>query len=441
VQYLTVTALTKYIKAKLEGDRHLVSVYLKGEISNFKRHSRGHLYFTLKDEESAISAIVFAREAGTVAFQPKDGDKVLVSGRISVYQPSGTYSIQVRTMEPDGIGDLYMRYEALKKALEEKGWFDASRKRPIPTFPKAIGVVTSPTGAVIQDIRNTVDRRYRLTEVILYPALVQGPGSAESIAKMIRLANRKKEVDVLIVGRGGGSLEDLWGFNEAETAQAVLESDIPVISAVGHETDVTITDFIADLRAPTPTAAAELATPNRTDLESRIAKDVSWIRSRLDQMLRERTAALTHLDRRLEAMSPAAVMTRHKESLERLDRSLSRTFAQAVHDRRRTLELLKSLLKSPDERLNQSKRALEHLTERLQTRMEAVNDHKAHRFRLQAAALSALNPLSVMDKGFALVTKEGTIVTESKRLETGDDIDLRFKDGSVRAKITGKKES
>ncbi|PKK96461.1 MAG: exodeoxyribonuclease VII large subunit, partial [Tenericutes bacterium HGW-Tenericutes-3] len=201
--YLTVSALTKYIKAKLEGDKHLFSILIKGEISNFKRHSRGHLYFTLKDEGAQLSAIMFSRDASNLLFEPKEGDHVLISGRISVYEPSGTYSIQVSQMKPDGIGDLYLKYEALKKELLEKGYFSDAHKKPIPLFPKAIGVVTSPTGAVIEDIKNTVSRRYLLTEIHLYPALVQGPGSAESIRNQILLANVKNEVDVLIVGRGG----------------------------------------------------------------------------------------------------------------------------------------------------------------------------------------------------------------------------------------------
>ncbi|MFH0766600.1 MAG: exodeoxyribonuclease VII large subunit, partial [Bacillota bacterium] len=281
--YLTVTALTKYIKAKLEGDKHLFSILIKGEISNFKRHSRGHLYFTLKDEGAQMSAIMFSKDASRLEFDPKEGDHVLISGRISVYEPSGTYSLQVSSMKLDGIGELYLKYEALKKDLLEKGYFSEEHKKPIPKFPKVIGVVTSPTGAVIEDIKNTVSRRYLLTEIHLYPALVQGPGSAESIHNQILYANARNEVDVLIVGRGGGSIEDLWGFNEMPVIQAIYDSKIPIITAIGHETDYTISDFVSDLRAPTPTAAAELATPNKEDLLLKISESIAQIEYKTSQ--------------------------------------------------------------------------------------------------------------------------------------------------------------
>ncbi|QWB95543.1 exodeoxyribonuclease VII large subunit [Mycoplasmatota bacterium] len=254
--YLTVTAITKYLKAKIEGDKHLVSIYIKGEISNFKHHSRGHFYFTLKDESAQVSCIMFSSYVKQVQFMPKNGDHVLLNGRMSIYEAGGSYSIQVKEMKLDGIGELYLKYEALKKDLQSKGYFEQSHKKEIPKFPKRIGVVTSSTGAVIEDIRNTVQRRYLLTEIYLYPALVQGPDSATSIRDQIILANQRNEVDVLIVGRGGGSIEDLWGFNELPAIMAVFESKIPVITAIGHETDFTICDFVSDLRAPTPTAAA-----------------------------------------------------------------------------------------------------------------------------------------------------------------------------------------
>ena len=262
-QYLSVTALTKYIKYKLEGDTHLKQIYLKGEISNLTKHSRGHYYFSLKDENAQIKAIMFSSATKSLAFDPKDGDKVLAYGAISVYEPSGSYSIQIYQMEPDGIGALYLAYEKLKEELEEKGYFSQTRKKPIPKYPSAIGVITSPTGAAIRDIIHTIERRYPLTKLILYPALVQGDTAKESIRDQINKANQDSLVDVLIVGRGGGSIEDLWAFNERVVAEAIYASKIPIISAVGHETDFTISDFVSDLRAPTPTAAAELATPDR----------------------------------------------------------------------------------------------------------------------------------------------------------------------------------
>ncbi|MCF7931918.1 MAG: exodeoxyribonuclease VII large subunit [Acholeplasmataceae bacterium] len=440
MQVLTVTALTKYIKAKLEGDRHLASVYLKGEISNFKRHSRGHWYFTLKDEESAISAIVFAREAAVLSFVPKEGDKVLVKGRISLYTPSGSYSIQIQSMEPDGIGDLYLKYEALKKTLAEQGYFREDIKKPIPKFPRRIGVVTSPTGAVIQDIRHTVERRYRLAEIDLYPALVQGPGSASSIAKMIRLANQRNDVDVLIVGRGGGSIEDLWGFNEIETIEAIMASTIPIISAVGHETDFTISDFVADLRAPTPTAAAELATPNKDDLLEDIRRYEYMMSERIRRLFNDARTNLLYLDRRLDVVSPGAMLKQHKDTLERATYGLERGFLQQVSVKEEQVNRLAMLIRSPAERMDRLRRDLELIHERMDSRINLILDKKRHHFGISMTTLKALNPLSVMEKGFAVVTKKDVVMTSVHDLNEHDQVNIRVIDGSVEATITGKKD-
>ena len=266
--YLTVTALTKYIRYKFDNDVHLVSVLLEGEISNFKRHSRGHFYFTLKDSNAQISATMFYSEAKKVLFEPKDGMKVLVKGSVSVYEPQGIYNINVVEMEEKGVGSLYLAYEKLKKELQEGGYFDPSHKKPLPEFPKAIGVLTSPTGAAVRDCIQTIGRRYPMAKIYVYPTLVQGEEAKHSVVKNIELANEQGLVDVLIVGRGGGSIEDLWAFNEKIVAMAIYNSKLPIISAVGHETDTTIADLVADKRAATPTAAAELATPNLENLKN-----------------------------------------------------------------------------------------------------------------------------------------------------------------------------
>ncbi|TXK90204.1 exodeoxyribonuclease VII large subunit, partial [Parageobacillus sp. SY1] len=257
VKYVTVGALTKYIKRKFEVDPHLRDLWIKGEISNFKYHSRGHMYFTLKDEQARIQAVMFAGYNQYLSFRPEDGMKVLVRGEISVYEPSGNYQIYVKEMQPEGIGNLYLAYEQLKKRLEAEGLFSPEHKKPIPAFPRYIGVVTSPTGAAIRDIMTTIRRRYPIATVILFPTLVQGEQAAESIVRSIEKANELGYIDVLIVGRGGGSIEELWAFNEEIVARAIFASEVPIISAVGHETDFTIADFVADLRAPTPTGAAE----------------------------------------------------------------------------------------------------------------------------------------------------------------------------------------
>ena len=298
--YLTVTALTKYIRYKFDNDVHLMSVLLEGEISNFKRHSRGHFYFTLKDQSAQISATMFYSEARKVNFEPKDGMKVLVKGSVSVYEPQGTYSINITEMEEKGLGSLYLAYEKLKKELQDGGYFDISHKKSIPQFPRAIGVLTSPTGAAVRDCINTISRRYPMAKIYVYPTLVQGEDAKNSIVKNIELANEQNLVDVLIVGRGGGSIEDLWAFNEKIVAMAIYNSKLPIISAVGHETDFTIADFVADKRAATPTAAAELATPNLVNLKENVNIYMKRLNQGINVVFESYKKQLLYLDQRLE---------------------------------------------------------------------------------------------------------------------------------------------
>ena len=268
-KYLTVSALTKYIKFKIDTDEHLKTVFLKGEISNYKKHSTGHLYFSLKDETSKINAIMFNRNAVNLNFEPNEGTKVLVVGRISVYEQTGNYQIYIEDMIEDGVGNLYIAFEALKEKLSKEGLFDEKYKKPIPKIPKKIGIITAPTGAAIKDILSTIKRRFPICETILFPSLVQGENAAPDIVNKLKIAN-SYDLDVIILGRGGGSIEDLWPFNEEIVAREIFASQIPIISAVGHEVDFTIADFVADLRAPTPTGAAELAVPNMIDLTNHI---------------------------------------------------------------------------------------------------------------------------------------------------------------------------
>ena len=265
--YITVTQLTKYIKYKIDNDVNLDTVYLKGEISNFKAHTRGHFYFTIKDENTRINAVMFSSSASRIKFTPTDGMKVLVTGKISVYEATGGYQIYVNEMLEDGVGNLYIAFEQLKKKLEAEGLFDPSKKKRIPKIPTTIGIITAPTGAAIKDILSTIKRRWPLAQTILFPSLVQGEEAANDIVRNINLS-KNFDLDVLIVGRGGGSIEDLWPFNEEIVARAIYELDTPVISAVGHEIDFTISDFVADLRAPTPTGAAEMAVPNMSDVSN-----------------------------------------------------------------------------------------------------------------------------------------------------------------------------
>ena len=433
--YLTVTALTKYIKMKLEGDKHLVSILIKGEISNFKRHSRGHLYFTLKDENASISAIMFSRDADKLLFTPKEGDHVLIQGRISLYEPSGTYSIQVSTMSLDGIGELYQKYEALKKELEEKGYFRLEHKKKIPLFPKVIGVITSPTGAVIQDIINTVTRRYPLVEIHLYSALVQGPGSADSIRNQILYANQLKTADVLIVGRGGGSIEDLWSFNEMPVIEAIYQSEIPVITAIGHETDFTISDFVSDLRAPTPTAAAELATPNKIDLNRKLKEYEEQMSYRLSLVFSSRKTELLYLDQRLDRLSPEHKLDQLHETLNRYRTDLNKNILNLFESKKYNISKLSDTLRSPVDRLRRYEEFNEQLQIRLHKGYQSLMDVKTSKFDLYRAKLETLNPLSVMDKGFAVISKNKKVLTSVKQLNVDDQIELRLKDGRAVAEI------
>ncbi|MDE7213377.1 MAG: exodeoxyribonuclease VII large subunit, partial [Anaeroplasmataceae bacterium] len=307
-RYLTVTALTKYIKYKFDHDHHLEEVLLEGEISNFKHNSRGHFYFTLKDENASISVTMFSSFARLVKFEPKDGMKVFVKGNVTVYEPSGTYQINIREMKSDGVGDLYLAFQKLKAELEKEGLFDASHKQKLPLFPQCIGVVTSPTGAAIKDIIHTVGRRYPLTRIILYPAIVQGDDAKDNVVKQIELANEQGLCDVLIVGRGGGSIEDLWAFNERCVAMAIYNSKIPIISAVGHEIDFTIADFVADVRAATPTAAAELATPSLEMLKGNVSYYVDRMTKHMKQILQNARLHIANMDRRIDALNPMSML-------------------------------------------------------------------------------------------------------------------------------------
>ncbi len=397
-RYLTVTALTKYIKYKFDHDHHLEEVLLEGEISNFKHNSRGHFYFTLKDENSQISATMFASYASKCKFEPENGMKVFVKGKVTVYEPSGTYQINVTEIKNDGIGDLYLAYEKLKKELAEKGLFNEEHKRPLPRFPKTIGVITSPTGAAIRDIINTISRRYPLCQVILYPAIVQGDDAKDNIVAQIKKANFDNYCDVLIVGRGGGSIEDLWAFNEPVVAYAIYDSNIPVISAVGHEIDFTIADFVADKRAATPTAAAELATPDIRVLKENIIYDLNQILKRTKYIFEERKMYLANLDKRLEALNPVNTL-KHKREV------------------------------------------LEGDVMRLNMLINQILTMKKHRFELLKRELDSKNPLSIMERGYSISESDGKIVTSIKDVKKDSIMETKLIDGSIISKVLEVKEN
>jgi exodeoxyribonuclease VII large subunit len=340
----------------------------------------------------------------------------------------------------DGIGILYQKYEALKKELELKGYFDPVIKKDIPKFPKRIGVVTSPTGAVIQDIKNTINRRYRLTEIILYPALVQGPSSATSIADQIRKANKDALVDVLIVGRGGGSIEDLWGFNERDVADAIYESHIPIISAVGHETDFTIADFVSDLRAPTPTAAAELATPSEAQLTQYLIEQGHRLKHLLKQNIQHKTLHLNFLEERLTVSSPFQKIEHVKDTLMKLDEKLKRSMMYVIDSKWSLLKQSELKLTHPGQIIKQKEVQVHHLKEKLDSFIYYRIQGKIHQFQLLKDTLEALSPLKVMDKGFGLIQKDQKVISSIQTLKKKDTLFITLKDGIIETEIQDIKE-
>ncbi|CCV64651.1 Exodeoxyribonuclease 7 large subunit [Alteracholeplasma palmae J233] len=439
-RYLTVAALTKYIKTKLETDKHLQTILIKGEISNFKRHNTGHFYFVIKDEEAQISAMMFANLASKILFEPKDGDHVLIQATINLYAPRGTYSLNVYEMSLDGIGDLYLKYEALKKELEAKGYFNQEHKRAIPKFPKRIGVITSNTGAVIEDIKNTVRRRYLLTEIYLYPALVQGEYAKESIVKQINKANQDNLVDTLIVGRGGGSIEDLWAFNEKEVIEAIFNSKIPVITAIGHETDFTLSDFVSDLRAPTPTAAAELATPNKDDLLEKIKENKRLLNYHINAKFDYLKQTILYLEERLSNLSPKRKIEDSYKELNHQMMYLNKNYESIITTYKHKIDTLTQKVVSPQEKILMYKEQLKYLDNFLNEKYQQRIKDKTLSYLIQLEKLKGLDPLTFMNKGFALVKMNDNVVTSVSNIKIKEELTIEFKDGFVKTIVKEKRE-
>ena len=392
---VTVTQLNQYIKDRFDEDENLNAILVKGEISNFKNHYTGHLYFTLKDEKSLIKCIMFKSYADKLAFKPKDGMQVMVFGSVSVFERDGVYQIYAKSMLEDGIGDLYEKYEQLKQKLEKQGLFNTEHKKPIPLYPKIIGVLTSQTGAVIRDIINVATRRNPNVYIRLLPVPVQGTGAAEQIAQKIKLMNEKKLADVLIIGRGGGSLEDLWPFNEEIVAQAIYESEIPIISAVGHETDFTIADFVADLRAPTPSAAAELAVPDIYDLIQKI--DSYKNRCKIS------------LQKQIELMK-----LRYEKCMK------SKVFTD------------------PMRKIRDINIILDSYVQKLENIVKNIQKNKQTQYIEIVTKLDTLSPLKTLSRGYTLTEKDNQIVKSVNELKQGDKIIIRFYDGEKNAIIDNK---
>lgn len=413
-KYITVTQLTRYIKYKIDNDVHLNEVFLRGEISNFKAHSRGHFYFTLKDETSRINAIMFASNTRSLKFVPQDGMKVLVTGKVSVYEANGGYQIYVNELLEDGIGNLYIAFEQLKKKLEEEGLFKDIYKKPIPKIPKKIGVITAPTGAAIRDIISTIKRRWPLTEIYLYPALVQGEDAKEDIVRQIKRADLAG-LDTLIVGRGGGSIEDLWAFNEEIVARAIFECCTPVISAVGHEVDFTIADFVADLRAPTPTGAAEMAVPQLKDIENYLHQVVIRLNNSITSHIKMDRQRLMKLTSRSIFQNPIMIYQTKELAFDHLMERLKFSLVNLKNIKEKEFIQIKNsyVLRNPYQLLEQKK----------------------NRFVPVLAKLETLSPLLTLKRGYTITKKDDKVINSSKRLKKDDLLEVEFHDGVVQTKV------
>ncbi len=435
--YLTVKALTKYIKRKFDADPHLRDVYVMGELSNVKIHSSGHIYFTLKDDGSRINATMFRSQASKLSFKPEEGMKVFIRGDVNVYESSGVYQLYAQTMEPDGIGGLFVAFNQLKEQLQKEGLFNANFKQPIPQFPKTIGILTATTGAAIRDICTTINRRFPQVEILIYPTLVQGAGAAPNITENIYLANRQALCDVLIVGRGGGSIEDLWAFNEEVVARAIFESRIPIISAVGHETDTTIADFVADLRAPTPTAAAELAVPNQQELYQNLLTKKSMLHQMMTSRLTFERNRLTKLQNSYPLATPERLYRPFTEQLAQMDSKLENALNLYVFKQKTALQQMSSQLKqfSPQHQLTVSKQQLAHRTDQLNRAMQQKLAQSKVEFANHIRMLEALNPLAIMNNGFSIAYKDEIVVKSTVDLAKNDVVTITFQDGYAQAKI------
>lgn len=392
---LSVSQINFYIKSIIENDGSLQFVLVTGEISNLTVHQRsGHIYLSLKDSNSVISAVMFAGNARRLKFRLENGMKVICRGRISVYEPSGRYQLYIEDMQPDGVGALTLAFEQLKKSLAQKGLFDNAHKKPLPKFPKTIGVITSSTGAAVQDITNIIRRRFPSADIVLAPVLVQGESAPEQLVRAVNKFSASKIADVVIIGRGGGSAEDLWAFNDEQLAYAVYNCETPIISGVGHETDFTVCDFVADVRASTPSAAAELAVPDRQELMSYYFKQKQYISAMLDRKIKTAQLRLENQQRRMSASSP-------KLKAEQLEKQLSAK------------------------------------SEKLTRFMNIYISNKENKLIAAKGKLDGLNPLNVLNRGYAIAEKDEKIITSSKQLKDGDDFTVILSDGKINAKVCG----
>ena len=410
---LTVTDINNYIKNIVDGDFFLSNVTLKGEISNLKFHTRGHLYFSLKDENSKINAVMFNYKNLGLNFIPKDGMNVIVKGKVSVFTTGGSYQITVSNMKEDGIGNLYILFEELKRRLEREGLFSPEHKKKLPRIPKKVGVITAATGAAVKDIISTINRRFPLTEIILFPTLVQGVGAKENIVKMINEAN-ESDVDVIILGRGGGSIEDLWAFNEEIVARAIYNSNKPIVSAVGHEIDFTISDFVSDMRAPTPTGAAELVVPSKVEIQSYLNDYKGRIISVINKKIKSYTDTFSKLKSTYILKNPISMYEIDEQKLDNM------------------LEKLGSIMTY---KLEREKSELNNLSKMISPNMLNRLDKEKIKLENIETKLNLLNPENILKKGYSLTLVEGKIVKSIKSVKKGSIIDTKFSDGIIKSEV------
>jgi len=390
---LTVTQINEYIRALLAQDEVLSMIMVRGEISNLTMHRSGHIYFTLKDETSILKAVMFRSSAQRLKFALKEGMSIIVYGRISLYAPSGQYQLYAEDIQPDGVGALYLAYEQIKQRLASEGLFDESRKKPIPNIPSTVGIITSPTGAAIHDMINVISRRFPLTKIVLYPALVQGESAYLSLISGLRFFNASNSCDVIIIGRGGGSMEDLWAFNNVDLAYEIARSNIPIISAVGHESDFTICDFVADLRAPTPSAAAELAVPDAFAVKNKLDNYVVTVKGLLLSKIQE-----------------------YRVNIQRISAS--------------------RVLSSREDLLDEYRMKISLLSDKLDLQADASIKNKKHTFDILAAKLNTISPLNTLNRGYAIVTDEdGCVAGTVKDLEKNETVDIALSDGKIKAQV------
>lgn len=415
--YISISDINKLIKYTIEANQELRDVYIKGEVSNIKYHTRGHLYFSLKDETSKINAVMFNYKSSGMSFEPKDGDSVLVHGRISVYEATGSYQIYVDSMEMDGLGNLYVLFEKLKKKLQEEGLFDQSHKKKIRRVPRKIGVITASTGAAVRDIISTINKRFPMTEIYLFPTLVQGENAAKNIVKCISQANTYDDIDTIILGRGGGSIEDLWAFNEEIVARAIYDSRIPIISGVGHEIDFTISDFVADLRAPTPTGAAMLAVPDITEVKRYFRNAFDRSNIAIMNKLNNCTQVIHKYKTNYILNNPKSLYEMKEQKLDNIIDRINNSIINKLDKSKSIMDRFKTnyILNNPLVLLDNSKNKIEN-------------------FKIK---INLLNPNNILDKGYSIVYKDSKIIKDVNDLNKDDEIKIVVKSGNITANVKG----